>query len=149
MNKYKSALLICIVCTAALSGCSKPLTAPSPDSQAASSTTMTKQNRPQVMVDESPYTGEQLEIIRLVNRSIQYTNDLNKEAYMKFFTTDSPIQGIMGTGKITNMEIMHIGDITKTQASLSANVTYENNNPVSKMYTFKKDNNKWLLSNID
>ncbi|WP_046216250.1 hypothetical protein [Paenibacillus wulumuqiensis] len=149
MNKKITLLIVFVLSTVALSGCSNPSTTSSSNNQPASSTSITKQDSQQAMLNESQYAGSELELIKLINLSTQYTNDQNKDAYMKLLTSDSPIQGIMGKGKITNVEIKHIGDITKNQASISADVTYENNNPTSKIYTFKKQNNKWLLADFD
>jgi len=149
MNKQKKLLIACILFTVALSGCSLPLTNSSANHQSVTRTNSTKQASQQAMINESQYAGDELELVKLVNLTTRYTNDRNEGAYMKILTSDSPVQGISGTGTITNVVIKHIGDITNSSASISANVTYENEDPISKIYTFKKKNNKWLLADFD
>ncbi|MCM3785410.1 hypothetical protein M3231_20770 [Neobacillus mesonae] len=98
-------------------------------------------------VDESLYEGEELELIKLVNLSVQYRNEGNEEKFKNLLSTNSAIISI-NKNEISDIEIHAIGDITDTQAVIEANVTTQGITNLT-IYVFLKENGSWKIADID
>nr|WP_154958332.1 hypothetical protein [Paenibacillus xylanexedens] len=67
---------------------------------------------PPEYVDESKYSGDELEIVKLMNTRMRYLYEQDEKRYMSLFAPESPISGMPNYifSKITSM-----GDITITE----------------------------------
>ncbi|MFB9277875.1 hypothetical protein [Cohnella cellulosilytica] len=45
-------------------------------------------------IPEDAYAGDELDIVRLINQRIKYSQDDNESEYLKLFYADSPINGL-------------------------------------------------------
>lgn len=107
-------------------------------------------NEQQVYIDESSYEGEELELVKVLNKSIKYRNERNENEFMALISNepDTPIKQ-MNLKKVINIQIDRIGDISDTTGVIQALITTENAPQSSTMYVFHKINGQWKIYDID
>lgn len=154
MNKNKWILSTCLILTITATGCGNNSnnqgqeTAKNTQNVSNNSENSTTINPQKSYVNEAQYSSTELELIKLINQSTKYRNENNKKEYLKLFTSDSLIRQI-NKNKIIDIKIDHIGDISEKQASIETTVTTDNSDPSSHIYVFHKENNNWLIYDID
>jgi len=106
-------------------------------------------------INESVYSGNELDIIRLINQRMKYTFEENESEYMKLFHATSPINGLPKY-KLRTVKILEEINIQEQKYSFVALVKVEdivmsgeafNNN-----YVFIKAKNSkdgWKIGDID
>lgn len=67
---------------------------------------------PPEYVDESKYSGDELEIVKLMNTRMRYLYEQDENGYMSLFAPESPISGMPN---YTFSKITSMGDITITE----------------------------------
>lgn len=101
------------------------------------------------MIDESEYSGLELELVKLINLSTQYLNTRDEKAYLSLFTVDSPITQL-NAKTISKIEVESIN--LESQDSAAAATTRWMDSDVEgshKMYTFMKIEGTWKIADID
>ncbi|OMF16646.1 hypothetical protein BK131_01210 [Paenibacillus amylolyticus] len=120
-------------------------------------TSQEKEDIPPVYLDETNYTGDELEIVKLMNARVRYLYEKDEKAYMNLFDPQSPISG-MGRYKIR--KITSISDIIIQeqkqlyQGAVTITELRENDKEyISTMVFWKKkedgDNAQWVIADID
>jgi hypothetical protein len=101
------------------------------------------------MIDESEYSGLELELVKLINLSTQYLNARDEKAYLSLFIVDSPITQLNAkTISIIEVESINL----ESQDSATAATTrwmdseFEGSH---KMYSFVKIEGIWKIADID
>lgn len=106
-------------------------------------------------IDEINFTGNELDIIRLINQRIKYTFEENESEYMKLFYANSPINGLPKY-KLKTVKLLNGIKISEQKYSYVALVEAEdtvisgeafNNNYV--FIKAKKTNDGWKIGDID
>ncbi|MEF3351931.1 hypothetical protein PV403_01965 [Paenibacillus sp. GYB006] len=107
-------------------------------------------------LDESKYTGDELEIVRLINQRAQFLREGNEEEYLTLFTEDRPvsqipnyqIQELVIEDKIAVQEQKQI-----YQAACRIREIHIDKAESSRGYVFKKDKQDaqaaWKIADID
>lgn len=112
---------------------------------------------PPEYVDESKYSGDELEIVKLMNTHMRYLYEQDEKGYMSLFAPESPISGMPN---YTFRKITSMGDITITeQKKLYVGVVMitevdEDDIESSSTMVFWKwkadgDAAKWIIADID
>ncbi|WP_411736004.1 hypothetical protein [Paenibacillus sp. M2] len=121
------------------------------------STSQEKEDIPPEYLDETNYTGDQLEIVKLMNARMRYLYEKDEAAYMNLFDPKSPISG-MGRYKV--LKVTSMSDITIQeqrklyQAVVMINELNENGEEYSNTMVFWKkkedgDSAQWIIADID
>ncbi|MGN7411666.1 hypothetical protein [Paenibacillus sp. SAF-068] len=121
------------------------------------STSQEKEDIPPEYLDETNYTGDQLEIVKLMNARVRYLYESDEKGYKDLFDPQSPISG-MGRYKIR--EITSISDIIiqeqKKLFQVAVTITELRENDkeyINTMVFWKKkedgDSAKWVIADID
>ncbi|MDT9722738.1 hypothetical protein QVE09_27985 [Paenibacillus sp. ClWae2A] len=121
------------------------------------STSQEKEDIPPVYLDETNYTGDQLEIVKLMNARMRYLYEKDEKAYMSLIDPESPI---LGMGRYTVLKVTSMSDITIEeqrklyQAVVIVNELKENNEEYNNTMVFWKkkedgDNAQWVIADID
>ncbi|NMI03101.1 hypothetical protein HF638_03895 [Paenibacillus sp. SZ31] len=116
-----------------------------------------KEDIPPVYLDETNYTGDELEIVKLMNARVRYLYEKDEKAYMNLFDPQSPISGI---GRYKVRKITSISDIIIQeqkqlyQGAVTITELRENDKEyISTMVFWKKkedgDNAQWIFADID
>ncbi|MEW4372184.1 hypothetical protein [Paenibacillus kandeliae] len=113
-----------------------------------STETNTSKQSTNVYVDESPYSGDELEVIQLLNKSITYRNEKNTTEFIKLLTADSNV-GQPNSRKANSVQIEKIDHSNDSQIVVRANVTTNENGVSPETYVFKKWNSIWKINDID
>ncbi|WP_336760408.1 hypothetical protein [Paenibacillus sp. USHLN196] len=112
---------------------------------------------PPEYLDETNYTGDKLEIVKLMNARMRYLYEEDEKRYMNLFDPKSPISG-MGRYKVlkvTSMSNITIQEQRKLyQAVVTVNELKENDEEYSNTMVFWKkkadgDNAQWIIADID
>ncbi|WP_339188821.1 hypothetical protein MKX33_02610 [Paenibacillus sp. FSL R5-0490] len=122
-----------------------------------SSTSQEKEDIPPEYLDETKYTGDKLEIVKLMNARMRYLYEKDEKRYMNLFDPKSPISG-MGRYKV--LKVTTMSDITIQeqrklyQALVIVNELNENDEEYSNTMVFWKkkedgDNAQWVIADID
>ncbi|PRA08729.1 MULTISPECIES: hypothetical protein [unclassified Paenibacillus] len=121
------------------------------------STLQEKEDIPPEYLDETNYTGDQLEIVKLMNARMRYLYEEDEKRYMNLFDPQSPISG-MGRYKIR--KITSISDILiqeqKKLFQVAVTITELRENDkeyINTMVFWKKkedgDSAQWVIADID
>ncbi|ETT38097.1 hypothetical protein C161_08233 [Paenibacillus sp. FSL R5-192] len=121
------------------------------------STSQENEDIPPEYLDETNYTGDKLEIVKLMNARMRYLYEEDEKRYMNLFDPKSPISG-MGRYKV--LKVNPMSDITIQeqrklfQAVVTVNELKENNEEyINTMVFWKKkedgDNAQWVIADID
>lgn len=111
---------------------------------------------PPEYVDESKYSGDELEIVKLMNARMRYLYEQDEKGYMSLFAPESPISGMPN---YTFRKITSMGDITITeqkklyQGFVMITELKEGVESSSTMVFWKwkadGDSAKWVIADID
>ncbi|MGF6355899.1 hypothetical protein ABIE27_003814 [Paenibacillus sp. 4624] len=111
---------------------------------------------PPEYVDESKYSGDELEIVKLMNTRMRYLYEQDEKGYMSLFAPESPISGMPN---YTFRKIISMGGITITeQKKLYQGVVIitelEDDIDSSSTMVFWKwkadgEHAKWIIADID
>ncbi|KAA8785392.1 hypothetical protein EC604_16225 [Paenibacillus amylolyticus] len=111
---------------------------------------------PPEYVDESKYSGDELEIVKLMNTRMRYLYEQDEKGYMSLFAPESPISGMPN---YTFRKIISMGGITITeQKKLYQGVVIitelEDDIESSSTMVFWKwkadgEHAKWIIADID
>ncbi|WP_340016284.1 hypothetical protein [Paenibacillus sp. FSL K6-1318] len=112
---------------------------------------------PPEYLDETNYTGDELEIVKLMNARVRYLYEKDEKAYMNLFDPQSPISG-MGRYKVR--KIISISDIIIQeqkklyQGAVTITELRENDKEyINTMVFWKKkedgDSAQWVIADID
>ncbi|WP_427051023.1 hypothetical protein [Paenibacillus sp. TC-CSREp1] len=109
-------------------------------------------------MDESKYSGDELEIVKLMNARMRYLCEQDEEGYMGLFTAEAPVTGkpgykvrhIISMDEITITEQKNIYQATVKVTELRQGDEMEYN----QMMVFRKkkaDGNtaQWMIADID
>lgn len=121
------------------------------------STSQENEDIPPEYLDETNYTGDKLEIVKLMNARMRYLYEKDEKAYMSLIDPESPISG-MGRYKV--LKVTTMSDITIQeqrklyQALVIVNELNENDEEYSNTMVFwkkKEDghNAQWVIADID
>ncbi|MEK4361438.1 hypothetical protein MKX68_02860 [Paenibacillus sp. FSL M8-0212] len=121
------------------------------------STSQENEDIPPEYLDETNYTGDKLEIVKLMNARMRYLYEEDEKAYMSLIDPKSPISG-MGRYKV--LKVTSMSDITIQeqrklyQAVVIVNELNENNEEYSNTMVFWKkkedgDSAQWVIADID
>ncbi|WP_339183263.1 hypothetical protein [Paenibacillus sp. FSL R5-0701] len=120
-------------------------------------TSQEKEDIPPEYLDETNYTGEKLEIVKLMNARMRYLYEKDEKEYMNLFDPKSPISG-MGrykVRKITSISDIIIQEQKKLyQGAVTITELRENDKEyINTMVFWKKkadgDNAQWVIADID
>ncbi|MEO2260364.1 hypothetical protein ABGV43_26035 [Paenibacillus amylolyticus] len=108
-------------------------------------------------LDETNYTGDKLEIVKLMNARLCYLYEEDEKRYMNLFDPQSPISGMGGYKvlKVTSMSDITIQEQRKLyQAVVTVNELKENNEEYNNTMVFWKkkedgDSAQWVIADID
>ncbi|MCF7755793.1 hypothetical protein KQ941_15170 [Paenibacillus xylanexedens] len=121
------------------------------------STSQEKEDIPPEYLDETNYTRDKLEIVKLMNARMRYLYEEDEKRYMNLFDPKSTISG-MGRYKV--LKVTSMSDITIQeqrklyQAVVTVNELKENNEEYSNTMVFWKkkedgDSAQWVIADID
>lgn len=121
--------------------------------------TTTKENEdiPPVYLDETNYTGDELEIVKLMNARLRYIWEEDEKGYMSLIDPQSPISGMkkFKVRKVTSMSDITIQEQKKLyQAVVTVTEINENDEEYSNTMVFWKkkeegDSARWVIADID
>ncbi|WP_454190157.1 hypothetical protein [Paenibacillus sp. Marseille-Q7038] len=107
-------------------------------------------------LDESNYTGDELEIVRLINQRAQFLWEGNEEEYLTLFTEDSPLSQIPNyqiQELVIEDEIAFQEQKQIYQAACRIKEIHIDKTESSRGYVFKKDKQAaqaaWKIADID
>ncbi|MBT2284886.1 hypothetical protein J7E78_15190 [Paenibacillus polymyxa] len=120
-------------------------------------TSQQKEDIPPVYLDETSYTGDQLEIVKLMNARMRYLYEKDEPAYMSLIDPESPI---LGMGRYKVLKVTSMSDITIQeqrklyQAVVMVNELNENDEEYSNTMVFWKkkedgESAQWVIADID
>ncbi|MGQ8871213.1 hypothetical protein [Paenibacillus sp. TSA_86.1] len=112
---------------------------------------------PPEYLDESKYSGDKLEIVKLMNARMRYLYEQDEKGYMSLFAPESPFSGMPNQ---TVRKITSMGDITITeQKKLYQGVVIITelregdieDSPIMVFWKKKADGDaaKWIIADID
>ncbi|MBR2566546.1 MAG: hypothetical protein IKE29_18285 [Paenibacillus sp.] len=112
---------------------------------------------PPEYVDESKYSGDELEIVKLMNARMRYLYEQDEKGYMSLFAPESPVSGMPN---FTVRKITSMGDITITeQKKIYQGVVIITeleegdieSSPIMVFWKKKADGDaaKWIIADID
>jgi len=117
---------------------------------------------PPVYLDETKYTGDELEIVKLMNDRMRYMWEEDEKGYMSLFDPQSPVSGMPVSGfsgfkvrKIISMSDINIREQKKLyEALVMVTELRENEEEASSSMVFRKkkadgDAAKWIFADID
>ncbi|MGW7162389.1 hypothetical protein [Paenibacillus taichungensis] len=112
---------------------------------------------PPVYLDETKYTGDELEIVKLMNVRMRYIWEEDEEGYMSLFDPQSPVSGIpvSKVRKVISMSKINIREQKKLyEALVMVTELRENEEEASSSMVFRKkkadgDAAKWIFADID
>ncbi|MFX3647825.1 MAG: hypothetical protein ACE3K2_28465 [Paenibacillus sp.] len=121
------------------------------------STSQEKEDTPPEYLDETSYTGDKLEIVKLMNARMRYLYEKDEAAYMSLIDPESPI---LGMGRYTVLKVTSMSEITIQeqrklyQAVVMVNEINENDEEYSNTMVFWKkkedgDSAQWVIADID
>ncbi|UPK45538.1 hypothetical protein [Paenibacillus pabuli] len=115
-----------------------------------------------VYLDETKYTGDELEIVKLMNARMRYMWEEDEKGYMSLFDPQSPVSGMPVSGfsgfkvrKVVSMSEITIREQKKLyEALVMVTELRENEEEVSSSMVFWKkkadgDAAKWIFADID
>ncbi|CAM3134665.1 hypothetical protein PALU110988_03825 [Paenibacillus lupini] len=101
------------------------------------------------VIDESEYSGLELELVKLINLSTQYLNARDEKAYLSLFIVDSPITQL-NAKTISKIEVESINQESKDSATAATTRWMDSDFEGShKMYSFVKLKGTWKIADID
>ncbi|ANE47818.1 hypothetical protein SY83_17700 [Paenibacillus swuensis] len=106
-------------------------------------------------IPESNFTGDQLEIVKLINLRMKYIFEENKDEYVKLTAPNSPVSNPPSykVKKVKVMEEIHIREQKNIyEASVRTNEVTFNKEEMTYVYVFwkgKQPNDTWLIMDID
>ncbi|WP_458125923.1 hypothetical protein [Paenibacillus sp. Z3-2] len=120
-------------------------------------TSQEEEDIPPEYLDETNYTGDKLEIVKLMNARMRYLHERDEKRYMNLFDPKSPISGmgIYKVIKVTSMSNITIQEQRKLyQAVVTVNELKENDEEYSNTMVFWKkkedgDATQWVIADID
>lgn len=105
-------------------------------------------SKDQTIIDVAKYSGQELELVQLINKSTKLLNDKNEKKYLALFAKGSPISQL-NKKAITKIEVVTIGPI-KDNSALVQTTRWMGSDPgVTKLYTFVKEEGTWKIYDID
>ena len=110
---------------------------------------------PPEYLDESKYSGDELEIVKLMNARMRYVYEQDEKGYMSLFAPDSPISGMPNYTfhKITSMDIAITEQKKLYQGFVMLTELTEGVESFSTMVFWKwkadGDAAKWIIADID
>lgn len=110
---------------------------------------------PPEYVDESKYSGDELEIVKLMNARMRYVYEQDEKGYMSLFAPDSPISGMPNYTfhKITSMDIAITEQKKLYQGFVMMTELKEGVESSSTMVFWKwkadGEHAKWIITDID
>jgi len=112
---------------------------------------------PPVYLDETNYTGDELEIVKLMNARLRYIWEEDEKGYMSLIDPQSPISGMkkFKVRKVTSMSDITIEEQKKLyQAVVTVTEINENDEEYSNTMVFWKkkeegDSARWVIADID
>lgn len=106
-------------------------------------------------IREDKYTGDELDIVRLINQRIKYLQEENESEYMKLFYTDSPING-MSKFKLRAVRLTEDISIQQQKQAVVALARAEDvvstGETFNSQYVFiksKRTHDEWKILDID
>lgn len=106
-------------------------------------------------INENIYSGNELDIIRLINQRMKYTFEENESEYMKLFHATSPINGLPKY-KLKTVKLLDEINIQEQKYSFVALVKAEDivisGEAFNYNYVFikaKNSNDEWKIGDID
>ncbi|WP_340401141.1 hypothetical protein [Paenibacillus sp. FSL H8-0079] len=120
-------------------------------------TSQEKEDIPPVYLDETNYTGDELEIVKLMNARMRYLYERDEKGYMSLIDPESPVSGMAGSKvrKIISMDEIIIQEQKKLyQGVVTITELRENDEEASHIMVFWKkkedgDNAQWIFADID
>ncbi|QOS77693.1 hypothetical protein JNUCC31_23455 [Paenibacillus sp. JNUCC31] len=112
---------------------------------------------PPVYLDETNYTGDELEIVKLMNVRMRYIWEEDEKGYMSLFDPQSPVSGMPASKvrKVISMSKIKIREQKKLyEALVMVTELRENEEEASSSMVFWKkkadgDAAKWIFADID
>lgn len=112
---------------------------------------------PPVYLDETNYTGDELEIVKLMNARLRYIWEEDEQGYMSLIDPQSPLSGIrkIKVRKVTSMSDITFQEQKKLyQAVVTVTELDENDVESSNIMVFWKkkedgDLAQWVIADID
>ncbi|MEC0126597.1 hypothetical protein [Paenibacillus pabuli] len=117
---------------------------------------------PPVYLDETKYTGDELEIVQLMNSRMRYMWEEDEKGYMSLFDPQSPVSGmpVSGLSGFKVRKVISMSDITIREqkklyeALVMVTELRENEEEASSSMVFWKkkadgDAAKWIFADID
>ncbi|PWW40794.1 MULTISPECIES: hypothetical protein [Paenibacillus] len=112
---------------------------------------------PPVYLDETKYTGDELEIVKLMNVRMRYIWEEDEEGYMSLFDPQSPVSGmpVSKVRKVISMSKIKIREQKKLyEALVMVTELRENGEEFGPSMVFWKkkadgDAAKWIFADID
>lgn len=112
---------------------------------------------PPVYIDEANYTGDELEIVKLMNARLHYIWEEDEKGYMSLIDPQAPVSG-MGRTKVR--KVISMSDITIQeqkklyQAVVRVTELKENDKEYNSTMVFWKkkeegDSAQWIIADID
>jgi hypothetical protein len=112
---------------------------------------------PPEYVDESKYSGDELEMVKLMNARMRYVYEQDEKGYMSLFAPEAPISGMPN---YTFSKITSMGDITITeqkkiyQGVVIITELQDDDIESSSTMVFRKwkadgEHAKWIIADID
>lgn len=120
-------------------------------------TSQEKEDIPPVYLDETNYTGDELEIVKLMNARMRYLYERDEKGYMSLIDPESPVSGMAGSKvrKIISMDEIIIQEQKKLyQGVVTITELRENDEEASHIMVFWKkkedgDSAQWVIADID
>ncbi|MBE7684351.1 MULTISPECIES: hypothetical protein [Paenibacillus] len=115
------------------------------------------QDIPPVYIDEANYTGDELEIVKLMNARLRYIWEEDEKGYMSLIDSQSPVSGMTRTkvSKIVSMSDIIIREQRKLYEGVVTVTELDENDDESSltMVFWKKkeegDSEQWIIADID
>ncbi|MFS0870307.1 hypothetical protein AB3N00_10185 [Paenibacillus xylanilyticus] len=112
---------------------------------------------PPVYIDETNYTGDELEIVKLMNTRLRYLWEEDEKGYMSLIDPQSPVSGMSRTKvrKVISMSDITIQEQKKLyQGVVEVTELKENDVESSSIMVFWKkkvdgDSAQWIIADID
>lgn len=107
-------------------------------------------------IDEGLYTGDELEMIKLINLRMKYLWEVDENNYMSLFHKDSPINAIPlfkieSTKLRSEISIREQKNVYQAVVSVTE-LRYDSEDENNPTYVFQKDKKEgaeWLIRDID
>ncbi|MCM3204837.1 hypothetical protein [Paenibacillus illinoisensis] len=115
------------------------------------------QDIPPVYIDEANYTGDELEIVKLMNARLRYIWEEDEKGYMSLIDSQSPVSGMTRTKvrKIVSISDIIIREQRKLYEGVVTVTELDENDDESSltMVFWKKkeegDSEQWIIADID